>query len=349
MNIKNLLKTSILAYAVVFSINNNANAYNENNIDYYDYDDEDDIGISFSVEKGIFQHKVSIQNKEMMYFYEVPHRKIYVEDNNTQCMIPFRKADTDTKYEKQKYQTYNEYECVIQNCGFVGYYDNENQISIDTQNKFKELHNKLKGTNGTYEDAKTSFDKAVREVFDNNNDYKVIKNTEEDFSEILAKYPGNCINKAKIEDGTRKDLIKVFKARHFNQYYFKELDSLLKQNGFQLTTKFSGCSWCKEEGIVVKNKNSEKKLLKMDDKFLKYTLGMKNIIITNGCNVIVFDPICGIINIYRRNGCYTKLKSGKSLVNKLNRVGLVLQEAYEKESKIVKEVFGQDFYLKYDE
>jgi len=213
----------------------------------------------------------------------------------------------------------------------------------NTADKFDELYNRKKIANEMPRDAKTKFAEAVCRVF--GNDYKVIENHETEFSKILAQHPGNRIQ-AKTKDGTQKDLIKIFYP-FGNCYTSKEVYELLKQNGFQLKEQIKKYSWYKNGGIVVKNDQGEEKILRITPNMLKTYLDMDNIIITNGCNVIVFNPQDEVINIYERYGCHTELEFSKDLLDKFYKAVLVLQEAYIEELRIVKEVFGQNFELMY--
>lgn len=145
-----------------------------------------------------------------------------------------------------------------------------------------------------------------------------------------------------MENGTQKNLIKLLNVSDYD--CLTELDKLLKQSNFQLTTNFKKYSWYKEEGIVVKNDKGEEKYINMGYYgFLEYLFLIRNIIIANDCDVMIFNPFREIINIYKKNKCHTKLGSCKDLVNKFNKIGLAIQEAYEAELSIVQKVFGNDF------
>ena len=332
MDINVLFKTGILAYTIVSCINNNTNAFNSYNI----------RSTYHNVNSAVFQHDVYIYNDderhEIEYAYMTPKRKIYVMDSNTGFFEEVHnRYSTGTKYiaytdSKDEYN-YKKYNCEVQ------YTNTSNRTdSVYVSNKFNELY-KLKITNGIFGDVKTSFSNAVCKVF--GSDYTVINDNSVDFSKFFAQHQENIIQ-ATMEDGTQKNLIKLLNVSDYD--YLDKIDKLLKQSSFQLTTQFKKYSWYKEEGIIVKNDKGEEKQINMGYYgFLEYLFLIRNIIIANGCNVMVFNPFREIINIYKKNKCHTKLGSCKDLVDKFNKIGLAMQEAYEAELSIVQEVFGDNF------
>jgi len=359
MNINNLLKTGILACTMIFSINNNVNATNIDNTKW----------TCHNVNDKVFQHNVSINNGEdwnfFAYNYYVPQKKHYMKNSDTGCFEEIQKDPRPVDDNNEVYMAYadNEYEFNYRkyNCKTEKHYhpfkptyielEDDIKLADDVKNKFNKLY-EMKINSNIIGDAKTEFANEVHSVF--GDDYKVIENTSEDFGRVLEKYPGNRI-KARMKDGKEKDLIRIFPTYRFG-YDFDKINYLLKNNGFELVTQFEKYGW--DKGIVVKNKNNEEKRLNIkyssDDEYFTnkmslYSLGMEVIIITNGCYVIVFDHADKKINIYRNLHAKneSKLVDDEKLFDNLNKVGLALQEASEKEIKAVKEVFGQNFHLHY--
>ena len=85
MNIKNLLKFSMLSYVLVSGISGNINAKTHHAVNYK-----------------AFQHEVLINDRKTTYYcYKVPQRKLYREDSNTGLLVdsdfgsPLYKACTD--------------------------------------------------------------------------------------------------------------------------------------------------------------------------------------------------------------------------------------------------------------
>lgn len=177
MGINDLFKTSILVCTIVFCINNNANAFNNNN---------NIISTYHNVNSEVFQHDVYIYNNDEMneieYAYTTPKRKIYVMNSNTGFFEEVHNSYSTV----EKYIAYtdskDEYNCNKFNCR-VQYISTSNIIDSNTTNKFNELY-KLKITNGIFGDVKTNFANAVRKVF--GSDYKVINDNSVDFSKFFA-------------------------------------------------------------------------------------------------------------------------------------------------------------------
>ena len=351
MNINNLLKTSILACAMMVGINNNANAIDNESNNEFCYDDDSTY---HTVNSKVFQHDVIIHNNSdwhlVEYVYCVPPKKQYVMNSHTGY---FEEYDCLKHHWHlgEKYIAYaddpSEYDHKEYNCEVQHTYTSNKMDAYNSNRLFNELY-KRKEINSNSKDVKTIFAEEVRKVFGSN--YKVIEG-EEDFSKILAKYPGNRIQ-GELKDGTKKDLIKLFR-KHGSEYYSDEINELLIQNGFELTTKLTSRYGFNKNGyIVIQNNKCEEKILNMSY-WDSDALNMRNIIITNGIEVIcvfAIGRVGSVIKVYKRKDGFattTKLKSGKYLINKLDKVMLVLQEVYKKELAIVKEVFGQDFKLTY--
>ena len=217
MNINNLLKTCTLACAMIFCLNNNADA----NMSHH------------NVNSKIFQHEVSIRNNNTEYRYEVPVKKIYVKNPITHNL-----EEMHIWYSNEQYKAYandiDEYNYPEYNCIVTS--NNNNQIDdIDVENKFNELYNISKGNNDLYEDTITTFENAVRRVF--GNDYKVVTK----ISDILLQYPENRTHEKKL-DNTEKDFVKINTENNII-YNSNQLYQTLEDNDMQLITKYKNYQW----------------------------------------------------------------------------------------------------------
>ena len=213
MNINNLLKSGILACAMVFSISNNANAITHHNVN-----------------SKVFQHDIRISNNNIKYAYYTPKKKIYVKNPETN-----RLEEMYRWYSNEQYKTcaddHNEYNYPEYNCTVYHLNDNNNnQINdIDVKNKFNELYKK-KITSGVFADTITSFENAVHRVF--GSDYKVVTS----ISDILSQYPENLTHERKL-DNTEKDFVKINKENDVI-YISYQLYSTLENNNMELVTQY---------------------------------------------------------------------------------------------------------------
>lgn len=328
MNTKNLLKTGILACAMVFSISNNSNATTCHTV---------------TVNDKVFQHDVTIIGVSSYYEYRMPKRKTYVKNNNTKCLEEMNNTNhSDEQYIKctdgnNEYcsQSYN---CIMQlyyNPTIMRRYGNiyknyKNSINNNIIYKFNKLYEKSK----TSCDAITSFENAVRKLF--GNDYKVTTNLDD----VLSQYPENFIQVTK-QNGTTENFIKK------NSEYFSsnQLYEILENNNMQLVATYKNYQW---KGTAEDEKGEKKKF---DARIAFYRVFKGDVlIITNGKNVICYDKLKREIRIYEKLNYFQRKQNiniNKNFIEKFNKLGLLLQKKYEAELKLVKEVFGQDFDLSY--
>ena len=275
-----------------------------------------------NVNSKVFQHNVTITNHNIRYRYYMPERKIYIRNYNTEHLEEMHMQYSDEQYQSCA-DDHDEFNYPEYNCAVYGYNINDNQIdiNIDTKNKFNELY-KRKITSGVFGDTITSFENAVRKVF--GSDYKVITN----ISDILLQYPENRIHATK-QDNTQKNFININTRNHVI-YNANQVYNTLANNNMQLVTKYIDYQW-----------NACDILFSI---FHTHTL-----IITNGKNIICYSNFNHEIRVYQKLD-YFKRKDNyiKAVIEKFNKVGLVLREKYEAENRAVKEVFGHDFELIYN-